>query len=1287
MASLFSAILPDHLKEKLGIRAKERDKTTSVARKALTPSNKTTTPILSTELRAQVQSPGFATRLSNLAREEDLEEKRNLSPRYSTVGSFPKVSFRKKILPKIDQRRSARGSPNVTVRLAPSDPFSPFKRRLSTESQSRDRNATQENNRNIATDPRSVIAMLAELSKKRKVLADDQSETGSKRARRESSSSIGSSLSMEMPPLFSSGVVGQTTSHLVNREADLSLGSLLSRNQNVYDHSSAGIPGSSLSSVGGGTSAGTSAATAGSSTVNQISTSCQPSRDSSSGSGAASSGRGGSTLRRRSSGAAPATKESLRAELIASLSSSRCMVTKRKRVEQDCDNQSDLSDTESETPQAKRSNCFRYPGGSGAGSSKASRQSSRRSSHQSSDGSNSSDSPGKDVSSSTPTKEGSASVLVLPSPADMIRPMQHKATSDKTRKITKEDLEKERKLEKRRLDKLLKAFDDDTTSSDKQESVSTADSSVNKTPVPVTTAQSKSSPTVTTTTTTSSSGGGFAFQIGKPSVGQTQNSAPGFTFDLNKKDGSETEKNGDKNKTDDKNEKIKSTKVTFSVDNTNATDKKDTDTEKKEEQATPAQTNPVAKAPESISGILKKTDESQVSVSATVNLNTFSFSATKEPTSTSEAPKIAPFTFGGNKETFSGTTASSSAAASISTPAAVAASNLPDVAQISSTFKLPVSNSTPGLSSASSLLPTATTTATSAVSSTTTTSAPPPAFGFGLNTIVTSTQASATSTFTFGGTKSGAPTESTTAPAPAFTFGTSSIATAPTTTTPSFNFGSTTAVNSAVTTAASSTNTSTLNFPSVTKSATSSTFQFGGGGSTTQAPAAFQFGATSSSTAAGVAAAPASTAAPPTFQFGSATPAKPATTTSAPSFSFGTPVASKPTTEAFTFGGNSKEGTPAKSSMFQFGAGSTSQQQKVATPASSTGGSSMFQFNSTPASKQSTGQLPKPFAFGEAEGNNKDTNKSSSSVFSFGGAAKTGTENVFGSTIKPAATTTFGAPSTTFGAAPAPATTFGATSAAPPPAFGASNATFGSTSAATVSPFGGAVAGTNAAASSSVGGVFAFGKAPEPAKPTAAASPFNFGGTASGQPQSGVTTGAAPAPSNTGVFSFGGAGQNKQSVQQSGATSSPFQFGGASSSSSSTAPQQPAQPSGAAFQFGAAAPTAAASKPAGFNFGQAAVSPQNAAPGGGAGIFQFGNSSAPQSQPTSAFGAPSPFGVATAQPSAAASPFGGATAPGGFQSPPAPAAGGNMFSIGAGSSQNRPGQPQRKYATARRTRK
>ena len=67
----------------------------------------------------------------------------------------------------------------------------------------------------------------------------DEEEAGSKRARRDSSSSLGSSLSMEMPPLFSNGVVGQTTSHLVSRETDLSLNSLLSRSQSIFGHSNA----------------------------------------------------------------------------------------------------------------------------------------------------------------------------------------------------------------------------------------------------------------------------------------------------------------------------------------------------------------------------------------------------------------------------------------------------------------------------------------------------------------------------------------------------------------------------------------------------------------------------------------------------------------------------------------------------------------------------------------------------------------------------------------------------------------------------------------------------------------------------------------------------------------------------------------------------------------------------------------------------------------------------------------------------------------------------------------
>ena len=116
---------------------------------------------------------------------------------------------------------------------------------------------------NNVADPRRVLAALQELSRSRKRgrhqrrIAEeededdddeedddddddddeeDEEEHGSKRARRDSSSSLGSSLSMEMPPLFSNGVVGQTTSHLVSRETDLSLNSLLSRSQSIFGH-------------------------------------------------------------------------------------------------------------------------------------------------------------------------------------------------------------------------------------------------------------------------------------------------------------------------------------------------------------------------------------------------------------------------------------------------------------------------------------------------------------------------------------------------------------------------------------------------------------------------------------------------------------------------------------------------------------------------------------------------------------------------------------------------------------------------------------------------------------------------------------------------------------------------------------------------------------------------------------------------------------------------------------------------------------------------------------------
>ncbi|XP_059087323.1 nuclear pore complex protein DDB_G0274915-like [Tigriopus californicus] len=77
---------------------------------------------------------------------------------------------------------------------------------------------------------------------------DVEDESVSKRARRDSSSSVGSSLSMEMPPLFSNGVIGQTTSHLVNRETDLSLNSLLSRSQALY-HVNSSAPGTMTTST------------------------------------------------------------------------------------------------------------------------------------------------------------------------------------------------------------------------------------------------------------------------------------------------------------------------------------------------------------------------------------------------------------------------------------------------------------------------------------------------------------------------------------------------------------------------------------------------------------------------------------------------------------------------------------------------------------------------------------------------------------------------------------------------------------------------------------------------------------------------------------------------------------------------------------------------------------------------------------------------------------------------------------------------------------------------------
>merc|ERR1712098_740201 len=245
---------------------------------------------------------------------------------------LPVVSLTKRTLPKLTSRNSCKfGRGPVMVKVAPQEPYSPFKRYSSPSERSEHQVRTpREEHNNSSSDPRQVIAVLAELSGKRtRRPSDEMSLTGSKRARRDSSSSLGSSLSMEMPPLFQNGVVGQTTSHLVSRETDLSLGSLLSRNQSLFGHS-VSIPSSPMPLHHSMTSVPT--VNAQSQTVNP------PKPDLTS-----------------------STDMSVSMAIEASLSSSRCLL-KRNRDEFE-DDDSEKSDNEDKTPKVaqKKSNVFRSP--------------------------------------------------------------------------------------------------------------------------------------------------------------------------------------------------------------------------------------------------------------------------------------------------------------------------------------------------------------------------------------------------------------------------------------------------------------------------------------------------------------------------------------------------------------------------------------------------------------------------------------------------------------------------------------------------------------------------------------------------------------------------------------------------------------------------------------------------------------------------------------------------------------------------------------------------------------
>ena len=171
MFSSFASILSPALKEKLGITPKKPKSAgtgSSPTSRPLTSSNRTLRA-LPTALATEVQSPGFSSRLSNYVREEDEDSYVN-SPRYSNLG-VPIVSLKKKILPKLTSKNSEKvgrraGRMPVTLRIGPQEPYSPFKR-FSCSVERTERSlmvGSREDSPNNSTDPRQVIAALAELS-------------------------------------------------------------------------------------------------------------------------------------------------------------------------------------------------------------------------------------------------------------------------------------------------------------------------------------------------------------------------------------------------------------------------------------------------------------------------------------------------------------------------------------------------------------------------------------------------------------------------------------------------------------------------------------------------------------------------------------------------------------------------------------------------------------------------------------------------------------------------------------------------------------------------------------------------------------------------------------------------------------------------------------------------------------------------------------------------------------------------------------------------------------------
>merc|ERR1712111_50970 len=129
---------------------------------------------LPTPLRCEVRSPGFSSRLSTLIQKNAKKALQPplaaaaFNPKYQGFGSMPRVKLERRSLPRLAMKnspssvKSPMGYGVATVKVAPAEPFSPFR------SNNTSLNSTPISSENNVADPRRVLAALQELSRSRK---------------------------------------------------------------------------------------------------------------------------------------------------------------------------------------------------------------------------------------------------------------------------------------------------------------------------------------------------------------------------------------------------------------------------------------------------------------------------------------------------------------------------------------------------------------------------------------------------------------------------------------------------------------------------------------------------------------------------------------------------------------------------------------------------------------------------------------------------------------------------------------------------------------------------------------------------------------------------------------------------------------------------------------------------------------------------------------------------------------------------------------------------------------